>query len=169
MKQFVGIDPSGNTGLVVNDEKETIIAREIELPLPLSASHKEIYDYCELIVSHVPMHSVVCIETVSNLSKGQAVHFQHVLAGFLRYIMERQKIDYYNVAPTQLKKFVTSNHQAKKSEMMKAVYKKWGYDAETDNIADAYGLAKLAEAIHNESLELTKYELDVVQKIKKVV
>ncbi|MNW43548.1 Crossover junction endodeoxyribonuclease RuvC [compost metagenome] len=167
MTRFAGIDPSGNTGLTVKDVNETIIAREVILPLPLSTSHGDIFKYCELILSHIPIDSVVCIENVSHLSKGQAVHFQHVLAGFLRYLLELHKINYYNVAPSQLKKFVTGNHQAKKSEMMKDVYRKWGFDAETDNIADAYGLAKLAEAIHNEKLELTKYELEVVQKIKK--
>ncbi|MNO43382.1 Crossover junction endodeoxyribonuclease RuvC [compost metagenome] len=139
------------------------------MQLPLSASHSEIFKYCEKVLSHVPVNSIVCIESVSNLSRGQAVHFQHVLAGFLRHLLELHNLTYYNVAPSQLKKFVSGNHQAKKSEMMKAVYKKWGFDTDSDNIADAYGLAKLAEAIHNDNTEMTKYELEVVQKIKEAV
>ncbi|MNB81413.1 Crossover junction endodeoxyribonuclease RuvC [compost metagenome] len=169
MTHFVGIDPSGNTGLTVITDNETILAREVVLKMPLSATYSEIFKYCEQILSHLPVNSIVCIENVSHLSKGQAVHFQHVLAGFLRYLLELNKYTYYNVSPSQLKKFVTGNHNAKKSEMLKGVYRKWDFDTDSDNVADAYGLAKIAEAIQSESLELTKYELEVVQKIKEAV
>ncbi|MEW1675610.1 hypothetical protein AB0O47_20555 [Streptomyces noursei] len=48
------------------------------------------------------------------------------------------------VAPTKLKKYVTSKGTAAKAEMLLAVYKKWGVTYTDDNLADAYGLARAA-------------------------
>ena len=51
------------------------------------------------------------------------------------------------VAPTALKKFVTGKGTAPKSMMLKCVYQQWRFDTNDDNIADAFGLAKLGEAL----------------------
>ncbi|MFE9834080.1 hypothetical protein ACFYP4_02855 [Streptomyces sp. NPDC005551] len=52
------------------------------------------------------------------------------------------------VAPTQLKQFVTGTAKASKEDMKLGVYKKWGELCFNDNNADAYGLARMAEAVH---------------------
>ena len=51
-------------------------------------------------------------------------------------------------APKKLKKYVTSNGNAPKNLMIKTVYKRWGYDVSTDNIADASGLANFAKVVY---------------------
>lgn len=51
------------------------------------------------------------------------------------------------VQTTGLKKFVTGSGAAKKSGMMLAVYKKWGFETNDDNLADAFGLAQIALAV----------------------
>jgi crossover junction endodeoxyribonuclease RuvC len=51
------------------------------------------------------------------------------------------------VAPLQLKKFVTGKTTAKKDDMKLHVYKRWGFETSDDNVADAYGLARLAQAL----------------------
>lgn len=61
------------------------------------------------------------------------------------------------VQTTGLKKFVTGNGGAKKSGMMLAVYKKWGFETSDDNLADAYGLAQVARAIGSGN---TKFEYE---------
>ena len=51
------------------------------------------------------------------------------------------------IATNTLKKFVTGKGNGPKSVIIKGVYKKWGYDVDNDNLADAYGLARLAAAV----------------------
>lgn len=72
------------------------------------------------------------------------------------------------VATNTLKKFVTGNGAARgKGVMVKYVYKKWGYDTDDDNLADAYGLARLAAAITSDPSELLAYERDCVTTVLK--
>jgi Holliday junction resolvasome RuvABC endonuclease subunit len=52
------------------------------------------------------------------------------------------------VAPKKLKHFVTGSGTASKDDMRAEVFKKWGQVCWDHNIADAYGLARMAEAIH---------------------
>lgn len=71
------------------------------------------------------------------------------------------------IATTTLKKFVTGNGAAKgKGLMTKHVYKKWGYDTDDDNLADAYGLARLAAAVTFGTSELS-YERDCIATVLK--
>lgn len=69
------------------------------------------------------------------------------------------------VQPTALKKFVTGTGSAKKSEMLKAVYKRWGIDVADDNLADAYGLARMSLAVAFGSEKLTKEQQAVVSSL----
>jgi len=66
------------------------------------------------------------------------------------------------VPPTSLKKYVTGKgNNVKKSQVMLAVYKKWGVELLDDNAADAYALAKMAEGNAK-----TDYEKDVLLKLQ---
>jgi crossover junction endodeoxyribonuclease RuvC len=72
------------------------------------------------------------------------------------------------VTPTSLKKYVTGKGNAKKNSMFLEVYKRWGESFDDDNLADAYGLAKIATALISEIPEdLTKPQLEVIDLIKK--
>ena len=45
--------------------------------------------------------------------------------------------------PTQIKKFITGRGNAKKDVIIREVYKRWGFETDDHNIADAYGLAQM--------------------------
>ena len=47
------------------------------------------------------------------------------------------------VAPTQLKKFVVGKGNADKALMIREVFRRWQFEAEDDNAADAYGLLRI--------------------------
>lgn len=68
------------------------------------------------------------------------------------------------VSPPTLKKFVTGKGNVKKNEILLGVYKKWGVELNNDNLADAYGLAKMAEAVHSGVTEY-KYEAEVIESL----
>lgn len=65
------------------------------------------------------------------------------------------------VPPTSLKKYVTGKGQGVgKSQMILAVYKKWGAEFTDDNAADSYGLARLVRNKHD-----FEYEIEVYNKL----
>jgi len=47
--------------------------------------------------------------------------------------------------PPQIKKFVTGKGNAKKELIIKEVYKKWGFETDNHNTADAYAVARLVQ------------------------
>lgn len=51
------------------------------------------------------------------------------------------------VVPMQLKVFVTGSGKGSKDQVTKEVLRKWGYNALNNDVADAYGLAKAAQAL----------------------
>ena len=76
-----------------------------------------------------------------------------VLQGQARYPLK--------VPPSTLKKYATGRGNAKKVEIVLAVYKHWGKEIRDDNEADAYVLAKIASG-HG----ATAYQRDVVDKLR---
>lgn len=66
-------------------------------------------------------------------------------------------------SPTALKKFVTGKGSAPKDNVLLQVYKKWGVELTSNDVADAYGLMQIARAIRNgTSLQYEKEVVDVV-------
>lgn len=74
----------------------------------------------------------------------------------------------YEVAPKSLKKFVTSKGSASKEDVMVAVEKQWGVVLKDDNLADAYGLARVAYEIARPT-SAKRHQLDVLKGLLKEV
>ena len=72
------------------------------------------------------------------------------------------------VAPSQLKKFATGKGNAKKEQIILEVFKRWGFTATTNNIADAYVLGKmgLARAWPEKGGPLMTFQAEVMGKIQ---
>jgi len=90
---------------------------------------------------------IVVIEGYSFLSrKGQAFSLGE-LGGVIKYFIIQNSYNLIEVSPTQLKKFVTGKGNCEKDLMLKEVYKYWKADFNDNNLADAFGLAKIGEYI----------------------
>jgi crossover junction endodeoxyribonuclease RuvC len=57
-------------------------------------------------------------------------------------------IKYVEASPTMIKKFVcgVGKGNAKKENVIKDVYKRWGYEHKSNNVVDAYAIARYLEA-----------------------
>ncbi len=67
-----------------------------------------------------------------------------------------------------LKMFVTSKGNAKKELMIKEVFKKWSFDTNNNNEADAYGLSMILKALYYpEKMKLTSYQKEILDRIIK--
>lgn len=81
----------------------------------------------------------------------------------LRLACRRRNVPILEVAPLQLKKFVTGLGKGKKDMMRLHVFKRWGYENDCDDIVDAFALAQVGLAFLGEKPEtLTAKQLEVV-------
>lgn len=108
--------------------------------------------------------TLVCIEDYAKGSKNGMVFNIGELGGVAKLQLYRKGIDYLDVAPKTLKKYVTGNGNAGKPEMKAAVHKNWKFETKSDDLADAYGLAKISQAlIYREYKLLTATQKEVIR------
>lgn len=160
--RFVGIDPSTKTGLVILSDDEVITAEEIK------TNHKKdpirFMHIAEQVISRLKRKDVIAIEGFSYGSRGKGVSTQYGVGWMIRAELYRAGYPYIEVSPGGLKKFATGKGNTKKEEMILPIYKRWGFEHNSDNVRDAFVLAKIAEATKKE-VELTKFQKDVLKKV----
>jgi crossover junction endodeoxyribonuclease RuvC len=78
----------------------------------------------------------------------------------LRMVAHLSEIPYIVVPPTVLKKFATGTGNAKKELVMREVFRKWGFEGNSNNEADAFVLAKIVQALHTKGDSCTKTDYD---------
>jgi len=152
---FVGLDPSYNEfGLIILDQKANIIEQKIltsnskidadERIMQLEKGFKFIPNICGL--------NSVYIEGPAFSSKGQFVLQMGALHYYLRIFLLKNKVNFKVIAPGTLKKFVTGTGKGKKELILLKTFKKWNVEFDNNNLADAYGLARMAlEDFNNET------------------
>jgi len=84
----------------------------------------------------------------------------------IRHELLNQKINFVIVPPTTLKKFVTGKGNCHKDLMLLETYKRYGISFSDNNLCDAFGLAKCGEALLDKNIKLTKFQVEVIDKIK---
>lgn len=93
------------------------------------------------------------------------------LGTMVRYRLMQEGFTYITATPTQVKKFCHGKGAGGKELVLKGVYKKWGIDVSSNNIADACVLAHVCRAIYNMKnglpQSLAAYEKEVVDKVLK--
>ena len=70
------------------------------------------------------------------------------------------------VAPATVKKFVTGSGRADKDKMMMAVFQRWQHESSSHDAADAYVLARIAEALANPEPPELKFQQEVLATIR---
>lgn len=90
-----------------------------------------------------------------------------MLHGIVRHWLWGNKIHTVMVPPTVLKKFVTGSGAAKKEVVMLDVYKRFGFEARDNNLADAFGLAAFGRAVEGLwDKELLSFQKETVDKFR---
>lgn len=171
--RYVGIDQS-YTGLAIvavsSDERDAVIGGVHSFESKKYGTGIDrllsIYQRIFGVLSEIDDIAHVCMEGYAPSSK-----YGREQAGELGAIVKLALYDYFDrfaddhgdlryptiVGTTALKKFVSGNGTTKKNNMLLSVYKKWGFETTDDNIADAFWLAKVAEAVVTGN---TKYEYE---------
>ncbi|ATO38739.1 hypothetical protein AB4J90_12000 [Geobacillus thermodenitrificans] len=162
--RFVGIDPSLHTGLVILSGQGKIIeAKEISKdgsdPARMNALIQEVTYY-------VQPDDFVAIEGF-----GYASQRGFLLGGIgwgMRMELYRRGVPYIDVAPSLVKKFAGAKGNANKEKVVLEVYKRWGFESDSNNVIDAFVLAQIARAAKTETklIQAQKEVLDKILKLK---
>lgn len=141
--KVLGVDPSTKTGLALVDEnKKVLFATELEFKKQTGFERAQsiVAGVVDVIATHKPDLIVIEEMIVGHASSALTVI---QIATMIRYFLWQEGIVYAEVHPSSLKKFVAGNGNAKKEQIMMWVSKNWNYQAESNNVADAVGLAML--------------------------
>lgn len=161
--RYVGLDLSTKTGLVILDEFGNVLT-EKEITSKIKTDPQRMIDLTEQVLNHLKKDDVIAIEGFSYGSRGKGMSFQFGYGYSVQIALYTNDYDYLIVTPSQVKKFATGKGNASKDNMILPIYKKWGYEHESDNVRDAFVLAQIARATKN-NLNLTNYQKEVIEVI----
>lgn len=88
------------------------------------------------------------------------------IGGIVRYHLLEAGKSPIEVAPTTLKKFILGKGVGEKSLMQMRILERYGCAIEDNNIADAFGLAKIGEAIDGDADGLPQFQAEVITMLK---
>jgi len=147
--KYIGIDPSySSTGLIILNEDNEIEKQKTYAfnPKGVDTEDRLIMVKEQLIFPIMTMNTEepvkVCVEGPSYNSKGQYILQMGALNFFIRYWFRVLKLDYTVLSPNELKKYITGKGNCKKDLILLKVFKKWGVEFKSNDLADAYGLAR---------------------------
>lgn len=177
MACIIGLDLSlTSTGVLVLDGKSVLSARAIQSN---KIGEERLFDLREQLYAEVEQYRfsnpLAVVEGYSMGSRaGQAFSIGE-WGGVARLTLLMHGIPFIVVPPSTLKKFTAGSGNAKKDEMRLHVYKKWGFEHKSNDVVDAYALARFGEAYLAvkegrdavEGWRLTKADFDVVDKFIK--
>jgi len=131
---------------------------------------KRLLGICKEIKKIAILHhpDLVCIEGIAFMSRNTGALSQ--LSGlnyFVRELLYAEGISFVIVPPTVLKKFITGKGNCHKELMLLETYKRYGVSFDDNNLCDAYGLARIADGLKDEGAKLKKFQVEIINKIKK--
>lgn len=165
---YIGIDPSTKTGIVILDKYGEIIdTMEITAK---GTDPGRMVDIVEQTSEQVSQGDFVAIEGFAYGAKGNAVSTQYGIGWGLRMDLYSNNVRYIEVAPSALKKFAGAKGNAKKDELAVHIFKRWRFEHPSDNVRDAFVLAKIARAVSrvytgDEYHDLPAFQREVVNAI----
>ncbi|WP_226000926.1 hypothetical protein [Paenibacillus sp. BJ-4] len=160
MTRYVGIDPSTKTGVCILDADGNVLDA-----LEITADGKDperMYDIITDVCENVDYGDVVVIEGF-----GFASQSGFLLGGIgwgIRLNLYERNIKYREAAPSALKKFASGKGNTKKDELAVEIFKRWGFQHGSDNVRDAFVLAKIARSLQMNT-NTAKFQDEVIQAI----
>jgi len=152
-ESVLGVDPSTKTGIVVLGKDGEVFFKEeygsgkveagnsksrIDRALSHGKKIRSIIDIWHPVLMVVEGYGYANTNTLALLVE---------IGAAIRFCAVHREVPFVEVPPNSLKKFVTGNGVAKKDHMLLATYKRWKFETESDNVCDAYGLARVGWCI----------------------
>lgn len=163
----LGIDSSTKTGIVVLDGLTVLEASELSSAKKFLHGVDRALNLSDQVSRVIERHNPELI-----VIEGYGYSNQHTLVPLveigtaLRIVFRLMEKKFEVIPPTSLKKVITGSGVAKKDHIILEVFKRWGYEAKTNNIADAFGLAIVGQELLGVDTGLPKAHKECLSKIK---
>lgn len=102
--------------------------------------------YDSVVKPYMPCNLEVFIEGYAYGAKYQRESLAE-LGGVIRRYLYLAKLSFWVIPPTSVKLFVTGTGKASKNYMKKCTKEKWDQTFKSDDVCDAYGLARLGMCV----------------------
>lgn len=163
--RFIGIDAGiTTTGICILQEDGAYEPIKVSCPKKIIKSDDFIrfnwlLESVELVIGFGKENALYMIEDYAMYGKGQITRIAEFTGMLKHHIFlsqvaqlglnctERNHYYIFRCSPNTLKKFATGAGKGKKSLILKAVYKKWDFDTDSDDLADAFVLAKMGQML----------------------
>lgn len=169
----IGIDPSTSaTGIVVLDEQDATspaLVHHEEISLPefegIERYRRIVLRIMTVIHEYKPDRIVVEGYSLNLKNKSSVVPLVE-LGGILRLMLVLDKLTWLDPRASAVKEFVTGKGNSAKELVMMNTFKRWQYEAATNNMADAYVLAVMGLAHANRLRGATAGQRKIVGGLK---
>lgn len=140
----IGLDLSTCAGVVIMDSETKQVQHVEAVQFKGTTGFKRVNLIASRIFELRDKHHAQCavIEDYAVSKFGGSAITSIEIGTVVRFCMWQDGFPYLDLSPTALKKFVTGKGNAKKDLIMLDVFKRWGFSAPTNDIADAYALAR---------------------------
>jgi Holliday junction resolvasome RuvABC endonuclease subunit len=148
---YLGIDQAlRKIGIAVLRDDEVILLKRIVPPQDVSGGQRLVALRDALQITLEPFKEIagVAMEGQSYNSDGQIDQLGQIAGVVQTFIIDRFGMEPMVVPPAVLKKFVTGNGNATKTQMMRKTYDFWKVPIDDDDICDAHGMARIARQLH---------------------
>jgi len=173
-----GVDPSiRGTGVVVLRAGEVLEAETVQAATPGSrcprARLARAADLARRVVdvaasARWPSTGLVAVEDYAFAGSRRLVDLVE-LGTLIRAEFDSIGVTWAAVGATQMKKFATGRGRGGKDEVRVGVYKRWGFEHPSNDVVDAYVLARVAQAVDSLLLRrashLLKHEHEVAEAV----
>lgn len=151
--KVAGLDLSlRKTGIVIAEASAGAftVVHEERLDTEKLRGMERLWHVVRHVVRTMRQHGVedVAIEGYAFAKADSHAHSAGELGGVVRLSLWRAGFSWHEVAPATLKKFVTAKGNAPKEVMLREVFRRWQYDAQDNNVCDAYALARFVAGAH---------------------
>lgn len=144
--KVLGIDPSTRTGLVFISLEQAYISTTV-LQFPDRRGMFRVQSIAEAFAAYLGERSpdLAVIEGYVQGPNPATVFKQVEIGTVLRLALHNLGKPWYLCPPSTLKKYATGNGRSKKPEVAAAVKERWGFECPSDDVVDAYVLAKIGQ------------------------
>jgi crossover junction endodeoxyribonuclease RuvC len=138
----LGLDVSStSTGALLMQDDELVLEQEVWKP-PAGVDYLQRGSWqAEKLLAMLEKYKpdIVCIEGYS-LGSTNGAEPLITVGTIIRYFLRQMGYDWQTVAPTQLKKYAQAQL---KQDIKLAVFKRWAFEHKSDDVTDAYVLARI--------------------------
>lgn len=163
--KVMGLDLSlTSTGVVVLNAKETLCSMALKSKYKEAIRLLDITGQMDVVLDEYKPN-VVVLEGYAFMANGRITGLAE-LVGVIRVLLEEKSYKPLIVPPARVKKFACGKGNAKKDQVRLEVYKRWGFEAKTNDEVDAYVLARIGLARLGLDTNLTKAQREVIEGLK---